>query len=99
MKKYLERGDDVLPATNKSTDSLQTQKTTRNSQTKSLKNMQLFPLREQVRIGPGEYTQSDDTICTMGQSDSTTLRQLRVKRLPYKFQDLSCLYLSCLRFI
>ena len=86
VKKYLERDYDVLPATSKSTDSLEAQRATQSSLNQESSREPLSVSSEKAsEDSPIEYTRSDDT--TMGQSDSTTLHPSRVKRLPSKFQD------------
>ena len=86
VKKYLERDYDVLPATSKSTDSLEAQRATQSSPNQESSREPLSVSSERAsEDSPVEYTRSDDT--TMGQYDSTTLHPLRVKRLPSKFKD------------
>ena len=86
VKKYLERDYDVLPATSKSTDSLEAQRATQSSPNQESNREPLSVSSERAsEESPVEYTRSDDT--TMGQSDSTTFHPLRVKRLPATFQD------------
>ncbi|KAL9968146.1 hypothetical protein ACROYT_G026481 [Oculina patagonica] len=84
VKKYLERDNDVLPATSKSSEA---QRATQTS-----------PSREFSEPVPSGTTSEDKPVeykHVMEQSDATTLRPSRVKRVPSKFQDyvLGCVQL------
>ncbi|KAL9970182.1 hypothetical protein ACROYT_G022515 [Oculina patagonica] len=74
VKKYLERDNDVLPATSKSSDVSEAQRATQTS-----------PSREFSEPVPSGTTSKDKPVeykHVMGQSDDTTSRPSRVKRVP-----------------
>ncbi|KAL9967186.1 hypothetical protein ACROYT_G025364 [Oculina patagonica] len=87
VKKYLERDNDVLPATSKSSDVSEAQRATQTSPSQEFSEP--VPSGTTSEGKPVEYKH------VMEQSDATTLRPSRVKRVPSKFQDyvLGCVQL------
>ena len=94
VKKYIERDEDIFPATSKSSEITEAQSTTRSSPSQQSREPVSVSSGRPSEDNPAEYRRSDDT--TMEQSDSTTLRPSRVKRLPPRFQDyvLGCVQLA-----
>ncbi|KAL9987013.1 hypothetical protein ACROYT_G001247 [Oculina patagonica] len=88
VKKYLERDDDVLPATSKSSDVPEAPRATQTSPSQGLSEP--VPSGTTSEDKPVEYKHA------MEQSDVTTLRPSRVKRVPSRFQDyvLGCVKLA-----
>ena len=88
VKKYLERDDDVLPATSKSSDVSEAQRATQTSPSQVCSELVTSGTTSEYK--PVEYKH------VIGQSDATTFRPSTVKRVPSKFQDyvLGCVQLA-----
>ena len=88
VKKYLERDDDVLPATSKSSDVSEAQRATQTSPSREFS--------EPAHSGTPSEDKPVEHKHVMEQSDDTTLRPSRVKRVPSRFQDyvLGCIQLA-----
>ena len=86
VKKYIERDEDIFPATSKSSEITEAQSTTRSSPSHQSREPVSVSSGRPSEDSPAEYRRSDDT--TMEQSDSTTLRPSRVKDYPLDFRTM-----------